>query len=100
MTDKNLKEIEVWKIKDVMNQLPDKIVDCILPIHHAFLGCDTVSRVHSIGKGEDLLRRSLSNPEILNNLFQFNGQDTDKTIVATAGEKLISIFYGGSGDEK
>ena len=31
MTDKNVKEKKIWKIKDVKNQLPDKIVDCILP---------------------------------------------------------------------
>ena len=99
MRDKNVKDKKVWKIKEVNNQLPDKIVDCILPIR-AFLGCYTVSRVHSIGTGEESFKKIMSNPEILNNLFKFNGQDTDKTIIATAGEKLLSIFYVGSGDEK
>ena len=85
MTDKNLKEKKVWKIKDVKDQLPDKIVDCILPIH-AVLGCNTVSRVHSIGKGEESFKKIMSNPEILNNLFKFNEQDAIIVLSVTAGE--------------
>ena len=33
MTDKNVKEKKIWNIRHVKNNLPDKIVDCILPIH-------------------------------------------------------------------
>ena len=63
---------------------------CILPIH-AVLGCNTVSRVHSIGKGEESFKKIMFNPEILNNLFKFNGQDTDKTIIATAVYFMVEV---------
>ena len=56
MTDKNVKEKRIWNIRQVKNNLPDKVVDCILPIR-AFLVCDTVSRVHLIGKGEESFKK-------------------------------------------
>ena len=44
-------------------KLPKVILECILPIH-AFLGCDTVSRVYSIGKGAESLKKVLNNKKM------------------------------------
>jgi hypothetical protein len=49
-----MKDKKSWDIKHLKNTLSEKIVNCILPIH-AFLGCDIVSRVHSIGKGNKVM---------------------------------------------
>ena len=56
--------------------------------------------MHSIGKGEESFKKIMSNPEILNHFSKFNEENRDKILIATAGEKLLSLFYSGSGDDK
>ena len=41
------------------------------PPIRAFLGCDTVSRVHSIGKGEESMKKIMCNEEIQEYFFCF-----------------------------
>ena len=72
--------------------LPPMIVECILPIH-AFLGCNTVSRVHSIGKGEELLKKIIASEEMQMYFREFNKKDADNTTIAEFDEKLLSQFY-------
>ena len=69
------------------NTLSPNVVKCIFPIH-AFLGCDIVSRVHSIGKGEESTKKIMSNEEIQEYFFGFNEGNADKKSIATADEKL------------
>ena len=57
--------------------LPDKIVACILPVH-AFLGCDIVSRVQSIGNGSESLKKIICNQEIMNLVCQLNDEAKSK----------------------
>ena len=87
-----------WDIKHLKNTLSEKIVNCILPIH-AFLGCDTVSRVHSIGMGEKSLKKVVSNEEIQRCFLNLNEGSADTKTIASSGEKLLCFFYGGSGDD-
>ena len=69
------------------------------PPIHAFLGCDTVSRVHSIGKGEESTKKIMSNEEIQEYFFVFNEENADKKSIATAGDKLLCLFYGESSED-
>ena len=91
MTDKNVKDKKIWNISEVKSKLSSKIIDCILPIH-AFLGCDTFSRVHSIGKGDESLQKIMSNEQFYGDFSNFNDKDTDKINIANTGEKLCVGF--------
>ena len=73
MTDKNTNERNIWNIGYVKKNLSDKIVACILPIH-AFLGCDTVSRVKYIGNGSESLKKIICNQEIMNLVCKLNDE--------------------------
>ena len=73
-------------------KLPSVIVECILPMH-AFLGCDTVSRVHSIGKGAESLMKIMASEKMQACLREFNKKDADKAPIAKFGEELFSQFY-------
>ena len=74
------------------NSLPSVIVECILPIH-ALLGCDTVSRVYSIGKGKESLKKILGNKGMQSCIWEFNKKDAEKTSISRKGEALLSQFY-------
>ena len=60
-----------------------------------FLGCDTVSRVHSIGKGDEYFNKIMGNEEYLQYLAKFNEEDADQGDIADCGEKLLCLFYSG-----
>ena len=56
MSDKNVKdESKVWSIRFACEQLGQCVCDEILAIHN-LLGCDTTSKVLSIGKGAALTK--------------------------------------------
>ena len=95
--EKNFKEKKVYDIGYLRETLPPIIVECILPIH-AFFGCDTVSRVHSIGKGEESLKKIVANEEMQMRLHEFIKKDADKATIAEFGEKLLCQFYENKTD--
>ena len=74
------------------NGLPSVIVECILPIH-AFLGCDTVSRIYSVGKGKETLKKILGNKKMQACLREFNKKHVERASIARNGEELPSQFY-------
>ena len=47
------KNPEVWDIHHTKSKIGTECTGVILAIH-ALLGCDTISRIHSVGKGEAL----------------------------------------------
>ena len=73
--------------------LPPVVVSNILQIHD-FLGCDTVSRIHGIGKGMESLRKILRSSSMQASLQVFSSADADHDTVAEAGEKLLGQLYG------
>ena len=64
---------------------------CILPIH-TFLGCDTRSRAHSLGKGE-ALKNNIINENFQRNMSLFNYETASYDTIASAGEELFCILY-------
>ena len=76
-SDKNTKEKRIWDIREVKTKLPKELVNCILPIH-AFLGCDTVSRINSIGKGLESFKKIVANEEYTSNFRKFLEDDANK----------------------
>ena len=97
-TDKNIRDKKIWNIREVKNKLPSEIVECILPIH-AFLGCDAVSRVYSIGKGEESLNKIIGNEEFIRYFMTFNKEDAEKGDIADSGEKILCLLYSGYVDK-
>ena len=91
-SDNKLNARKVYDIGYMKSKLPSVIVECILPIH-AVLGCDTISRIHSIGKGAESLKKIIGNLKMQACLRKFNEKDADKDSIAKHGEELISQFY-------
>ena len=61
--ERNFSLKKIYHIAYMKNSLPSVIVECILPIY-AFLRCGTVSRVCSIGKGKESLKKILENEKM------------------------------------
>ena len=82
---------KVYNIAYTKNSLPSIIVECILLIH-ALLGCDTVSRMYSIEKGKESLKKILESKKMQVCLQDFNKKDDEKASIARNGEELLSIL--------
>ena len=76
-SDKNTKEKRIWDSREVKTKLPKELINCILPIH-AFPGCDTVSRINSIGKGLESFKKLVANEEYISNFRKFLEDDANK----------------------
>ena len=82
---KNTKKLRIWNIKATKEKLGQDICSNILFIH-AFLGCDTTSRLYGIGKGMSLSKFKASS------MFReqakvFNYDSASTRNVVDAGEK-------------
>ena len=87
---------KLWDIKHVKSMLGQEVCDAILLIH-ALLGCDTTSRLYSIGKGVALQKFKRENSfRRLSKIFT-SPSSTKEEIIA-AGEKLLLLVYGQKGD--
>ena len=78
---------KLWDVKYAKEVLGEEICNAILPIH-ALLGCDTTSRLFSIGKQVALER-------FRNTISIFNAKQED---IVKAGEELLVMIYGGMDD--
>ena len=83
-------------IKHIKSKLGQEICDATLLIH-ALLGCDTTSRLYSIGKGVALQKFKRENS--FRRLSQiFSSPSSTKEEIIAAGEKLLLLMYGEKGD--
>ena len=93
---KNAKNIRVWDIQAVKQQLGADVCNHILFIH-SILGCDTTSRLHGLGKGIALRKfREQHRFVELAGVFDSISQKED---IITAGEEALILLYNGK-DEK
>ena len=69
-------------------KLHKELVNCILPIH-AFLGCDTVSRINSIGKGLESFKKLVANEEYTSNFRKLLEDDANKDDITLCRENLF-----------
>ena len=89
----SLKAPKVWDIKETKQSLGLDICNHILFIH-ALLGCDSVSRVHGIGKGAPL--KKMKTKHFLEQAVVFAVDDVQRQAVIDAGEKALVFLYNGS----
>ena len=59
---------------------------------HAFLGCDTTSRVHGIGKGASLKMFNVY-PQFKEQAKVFKNTSSTSEEIASAGENALVLFY-------
>jgi hypothetical protein len=93
-SDKQKTNTKSWVIKHVVENLGPSVCAAILPIH-AFLGCDTTSRVYSIGKAAALSKCN-KNEAFKINIMKFLNPEACKADIIQAGERLLIILYGGN----
>ena len=87
----------IWNIKATRTALSPSLCNHLLFIH-AFLGCDTTSRIQGIGKSV-ILKKMLKGDQILTECADiFHGESTVQDI-ATAGERALLQLYKGSVDQ-
>ena len=81
---------KVWDVKQVQEKLP--LISKHILFLHTFLGCDTTSRVHGIGKAAPLSTYStnIKLQECANIFLQPNAQKED---IIQAGEKAFLLLY-------
>jgi len=84
---------KIWTIDTIIKKLGVNIASVILPIH-ALLGCDTTSRIYSIGKGA-AFKKCKTDPQFRKFLLIFVDGTSSKEDIVEAGEKLLLILYGG-----
>ena len=82
----------VWDIFNAKQVLGIDVCKNILEIH-AFLGCDTTSRIHGIGKGV-ALKKFQSDEQFRANISVFSNSSATENDIAKAGESVICMFYG------
>lgn len=90
---RNTKKLRIWNIKATKEKLGHDICNNILFLH-AFLGCDTTSRLYGIGKGTSLSKFKASS------MFReqakvFNSDSASTHDVVEAGEKALILVYNG-----
>ena len=95
-TKSSTKKKRIWDIKRTRNILGNGICK-ILPVLHAFSGCDTASRIYGIGKGI-LLKKALSEQEFRDLTAVFL-QDATHNEIEKAGESLFVRLYNGHPDQ-
>lgn len=88
---KNAKEIKVWNIRELKAGLGPEVCENILFIH-AFLGCDTTSRIYGVGKGL-LLKKIKTNSKLKQAAKEFYALDANPSHIADAGEEVFKIIY-------
>ena len=87
---------KLWGIKYVKSKLGNKMCKAILLIH-ALLGCDTTSRLYSIGNSVAIQR--FERKESFRHLTKiFNNPTSSREDVISAGERLLLIVYGAKRD--
>ena len=89
---------KLWDIEVTKNALGTSGCQNILFVH-AFLGCDTTSRIQIIGKPVALKKILKENLEFIQYAQVFNNPTASTIEVTTAGEKaLLCLYKAGSAD--
>ncbi|VDI11839.1 Hypothetical predicted protein [Mytilus galloprovincialis] len=84
--------IRIWDINKTKEKLGKTICN-ILPVIHAFTGCDTVSHIFGHGKGA-VLKKNMSSQYLQEKAMTFLN-DSNHNEIAKAGEKIFLHLYGG-----
>ncbi len=94
---RNAKKIRVWDIQAVKQQLGAEVCKHILFLH-SFLGCDTTSRLHGLGKG-NVLKKFREKRRFAELARVLHSQLSLKQNIIAAGEEALIILYNGKGEK-
>jgi hypothetical protein len=88
---------KTWDILKILEILGSNISQLLL-FAHAIVGCDTTSKPYGLGKGS-ALKLLKNNEEFQNYAKVFYKSNATKEQVDTAGEKAMTLIYGGNSNE-
>ena len=93
------KSPKMWDIKQTKQKLDEKTEICgnILFLH-AFLGCDTTSKIQGHGKGQSLTK--IENATFRRCAEVFQADNSSKEDIIKAGEQAMVIICGGRATEQ
>jgi hypothetical protein len=92
------REVKIWNIKKIKKSLGPELCASLL-FGHAFLGCDTTSRIYHAGKGT-IINILKTNPLMQRVAEVFTARDQTHEAVELAGEEaMVSIFKGTPGSQ-
>ena len=96
-SDSQSKDVKVYHINIIKSVLGEELSAQLL-FAHAFTGCDTTSRIFSIGK-KAVFQKLLKDSTLQScaNTFISTGQ-SQECIIET-GKKAMAIIFGGNGDD-
>ena len=77
----------IWDIKEVGKTLSPLITENLLFLH-CFFGCDTVSKIHGIGKGN--IRKIETNIQLSHTALVFEKPNATASEIEEAGENFLS----------
>ena len=92
-TKKSKTGLQMFRIRDIMESIGQKIVKNIL-FSHAWSGCDTTSATFGQDKVA-LLKHAKSNEYIRSTSQLFYATNATAEEISTAGQKLFVLMYGG-----
>ena len=82
-----------YDIRAIRTSLHDDVVKCLFMLH-AFTGCDTTSRIFSIGK-QTVLKRLISDAQFRSDALLFSSADLIPADVDTIGCRIMVQLFGG-----
>ena len=91
------RQARCWNIEQVQTTLGRHVCDKLL-VAHGLLGCDTKSKLYSIGKSA-ALKKLNSSAYFSKLLAMFNTPGASKEDVMTAGENALVCLYNGQAGE-
>jgi len=91
------RQARCWNIEQVQKTVGRHVCDKLL-VAHGLLGCDTTSRLYSIGKSA-ALKKLNSSAYFSELLATFNTPGASKEDVMTAGENALLCLYNGQAGE-
>lgn len=95
---KNAKSVKLWDIKKTKKALGPNIANYILFVH-AFLGCDTTSRINGASRPQ-FLKRLQQDHDLRESAACFLQPNKTQVQIASAGLKAMTILYNGSSTKK
>ena len=90
---KSNKAPRIWDIHKLKEKLGQETCHLIL-FAHAILGCDSTSRIHSVGKGA--LKKLMTDADFRTSAAVFMLKSASKEEVRVAGEDALLMMYGSS----
>ena len=92
-----VKKKKIWDIKRTRQTLGLAVCE-LLPVVHAFSGCDTTSHIYGVGKGV-LLKKATSESWFRDEMSVFL-QDVSHDLVENAGQNIFVNLFNGDRDQR